>query len=253
MKLVTFNIRCDFDQDGENSFRFRKGLILKKLEEEKPDVICFQEVLPHVAVWLRENLKDYYVVGCGRSEELRDEQVSVAFRKEKLNLISMETFWLSPSPYEPASRYPAQSTCPRVCTEVLLEDLEEQKVFRLFNLHLDHMGVEARRLGLTQILKKAKEAVLFPGAQVILAGDFNAEQDGEEMRILEEDISYINATKGIGITYHGFKPEDPPESIDDIFYQRPLKCRGVHKWEDREGNVWLSDHYPVCAELEWEM
>ena len=125
MKLVTFNIRCDFDQDGENSFRFRKGLILKKLEEEKPDVICFQEVLPHVAVWLRENLKDYYVVGCGRSEELRDEQVSVAFRKEKLNLISMETFWLSPSPYEPASRYPAQSTCPRVCTEVLLEDLEE--------------------------------------------------------------------------------------------------------------------------------
>ena len=81
MKLVTFNIRCDFDQDGENSFRFRKGLILKKLEEEKPDVICFQEVLPHVAVWLRENLKDYYVVGCGRSEELRDEQVSVAFRK----------------------------------------------------------------------------------------------------------------------------------------------------------------------------
>ena len=115
MKLVTFNIRCDFDQDGENSFRFRKGLILKKLEEEKPDVICFQEVLPHVAVWLRENLKDYYVVGCGRSEELRDEQVSVAFRKDTLNLISMETFWLSPSPYEPASRYPAQSTCPRVC------------------------------------------------------------------------------------------------------------------------------------------
>lgn len=252
MKLVTFNIRCDFDQDGENSFRYRKSRILRKLEEEKPDVICFQEVLPHVADWLRMNLQDYYVVGCGRSEELRDEQVSVAFRKETLNLISMETFWLSPTPWKPASRYPAQSICPRVCTEVLLEDVSRKKIFRLFNLHLDHMGVEARKLGLSQILKKAEEASLFPDAPVILAGDFNAEQGGEEMKLVEEHPRYINATKGIGVTYHGFEPEDAPESIDDIFYQKPLICRSVSKWEDRDGQIWLSDHYPICAVLEWE-
>ena len=65
LKLVTFNIRCDYDQDGANSFRFRKPVILKKLAEEKPDVICFQEVLPHVAAWLKENLTEY------RSEERR--------------------------------------------------------------------------------------------------------------------------------------------------------------------------------------
>ncbi len=35
IKLVTFNIRCDYDQDGANSFRFRKPVILKKLAEEK--------------------------------------------------------------------------------------------------------------------------------------------------------------------------------------------------------------------------
>lgn len=252
MKFVTFNIRCDFDQDGVNSFRYRKALILRKLEEEIPDVICFQEVLPHVAAWLKENVPDYYVVGCGRSEELRDEQVAVAFRKDTLNLISMETFWLSPTPQVPASRYPAQSICPRVCTELLLEDLKEKKVFRLFNLHLDHMGVEARTLGLSQILKKAENEQLFPDAPVILAGDFNAEQGGEEMRLLEENPCYINATKGIGVTYHGFEPEDLPESIDDIFYQKPLVGRSVCKWEDRDGQVWLSDHYPICVLLEWE-
>ena len=60
LKLVTFNIRCDYDQDGANSFRFRKPVILKKLAEEKPDVICFQEVLPHVAAWLKENLTGIY-------------------------------------------------------------------------------------------------------------------------------------------------------------------------------------------------
>ena len=83
IKLVTFNIRCDYDQDGANSFRFRKPVILKKLAEEKPDVICFQEVLPHVAAWLKENLTEYTVVGCGRNEILEDEQMTVAFRTDR--------------------------------------------------------------------------------------------------------------------------------------------------------------------------
>ena len=61
MKLVTFNIRCDFGQDGENNFEYRKDLILKKIAQEKPDMICFQEVLPHIAKWLKENLTEYYV------------------------------------------------------------------------------------------------------------------------------------------------------------------------------------------------
>ncbi len=30
-----------------------------------------------------------------------------------------------------------------------------------------------------------------------------------------------------------------------------LTCRSVKKWEDRDKEVWLSDHYPICAELEW--
>ena len=166
LKLVTFNIRCDYDQDGANSFRFRKPVILKKLAEEKPDVICFQEVLPHVAAWLKENLTEYTVIGCGRSETLEDEQMTVAFRTKRLNLINMETFWLSPTPYVPASRYEEQSICPRVCTEVVLEDLQEKKVFRLCDIHLDHLGVQARTLGLSQILKKMDDAVLFANAPV---------------------------------------------------------------------------------------
>ena len=68
MKFVTFNIRCDYGQDGENCFENRKPLILKKIAREQPDILCFQEVLPHVALWLRENLTDYCVIGCGRGE-----------------------------------------------------------------------------------------------------------------------------------------------------------------------------------------
>ena len=167
-------------------------------------MICFQEVLPHVAAWLKENLTEYTVIGCGRSETLEDEQMTVAFRTKRLNLINMETFWLSPTPYVPASRYEEQSICPRVCTEVVLEDLQEKKVFRLCDIHLDHLGVQARTMGLSQILKKMDDAVLFANAPVILAGDFNAEPDGEEFAVIRERKDYVNYTEGIGITYHGY-------------------------------------------------
>ena len=143
MKLVTFNIRCDFGQDGENNFEYRKDLILKKIAQEKPDMICFQEVLPHIAKWLKENLTEYYVIGCGRSPELRDEQVSIAYRKDRLNLMEMQSYWLSETPYVPASRYAEQSICPRICNEALFEDLETGKVFRIVNTHLDHIGAQS--------------------------------------------------------------------------------------------------------------
>ena len=140
---------------------------------------------------------------------------------------------------------------------MVLEDLQEKKVFRLCDIHLDHLGVQARTLGLSQILKKMDDAVLFAGAPVILAGDFNAEPDGEEFAVMRERTDYVNYTEGIGITYHGFEPEDEPERIDYIYIKKAkegyagLTCRSVKKWEDRDKEVWLSDHYPICAELEW--
>ena len=164
MKVVTFNIRCDYGQDGENNFCFRRPLILEKLRRERPDLICFQEVLPHVATWLKEELADYYVIGCGRSETLEDEQMTVAYRKDRLNLIQMETFWLSDTPNVPGSRYPRQSICPRTAAEALFEDLSGKTVFRLVNTHLDHEYPEARAQGLSQILQKLSQSRLFPDA-----------------------------------------------------------------------------------------
>ena len=170
MKLVTFNIRCDCGEDGRNNFCFRKPLILEKLRREAPDAICFQEALPHVAAWLKEALPDYSVIGCGRSETLEDEQMAVAYRKDRLNLIAMETFWLSETPWAPGSRYPRQSICPRTGTEALFQDLASRQVFRLTNVHLDHEFPEARERALAQLLARAEDRRLFPRAPEVIAG-----------------------------------------------------------------------------------
>lgn len=247
MKFVTFNIRCDYNQDGRNNFCFRKPLILEKLGQEKPDIICFQEVLPHVAVWLKAELAEYYVIGCGRSETLEDEQTAIAYRKDRLNLIQMETYWLSETPYTPASRYPDQSICPRICTEAIFEDLGTKQIFRVVNTHLDHEGSMARAQGLRQIMEKLSRSALFPDAPSIVTGDLNAEPNSTEMAVIKE-YPFTNVTSGIGITYHGYLRTENPCSIDYIF-TRGFSCESVEKWTDEKDGIFLSDHYPVCAVL----
>lgn len=247
MKLVTFNIRCDYGEDGENNFVFRKPLILEKLRREEPDLICFQEVLPHVAVWLKEALGEYYVIGCGRSQTLEDEQMAVAYRKDRLNLIAMETFWLSETPWVPGSRYPEQSICPRTGTEALFELLSSRQVFHLTNVHLDHEFPQARERGLAQLLNRREAHRLFPQAPSVIAGDMNAEPDSPEMAALKTS-PFRNVTEGIGVTYHGFGRADQPCSIDYILTCGFI-CERVERWTEERGGVYLSDHYPVCAVL----
>lgn len=252
MKFVTFNIRCDYGQDGDNCFCHRQPLILKKLAAEQPDILCFQEVLPHQARWLKDSLCDYMVLGCGRGETLDGEQMTVAFKKDQYNLIEMRTFWLSETPYTPGSRYEEQSDCPRSCTELVLMENESGKVFRLLNTHLDHVGVGARVLGLRQILNHLANVQLFPDAPLMLCGDFNAWPDGDELKVFGDFPGYTNATVGIGVTYHGYMKAEHPECIDYIFLRGAVKCEKVEKWTDEENGVFLSDHYPVCAELTLE-
>lgn len=250
MKLVTFNIRCDYEQDGENSFCYRKPYILKKIRKESPDIICFQEVLPHVAMWLKKNLTDYYVIGCGRDENLEGEQTAIAYQKCRYNLMGMEVFWLSGTPKVVASRYEDQSTCPRTCTAALFQDVKTKESFRVFNTHLDHEGAGARKSGLTQILEKISKEKSFVPAPALLVGDFNALPSSSEMKVLEDYGEIVDFTAGIPGTFHDYGRLKEGEKIDYILGERRFSCREASLWKDCHKGVYLSDHYPVCVEIE---
>ena len=143
-----------------------------------------------------------------------------------------------------------------MCTEAVFEDLKEKQVFRLVNLHLDHMGTKARTLGLEQIVKKVESAGSFADAPVILTGDFNAQPQDPELAQMDRWSAYRLITGQIGVTYHGFTPGDEPGSIDHFYLRDGSACRlrvdSLEKWEDRKGSVWLSDHYPICTTLSFE-
>ena len=252
MKIVTFNIRCDFGQDGANNFEFRKPLILKRIAEEQPDVIGFQEVLPHVQKWLRENLTGYTVVGCGRTADYQDEAMTIAVRNETSELLGLEVFWLSPTPYVPGSRYENQSECPRTCAPAIIKNQDFPGPIRVYNTHLDHIGAQARMKGLSQILRQMEDDSDKLALPSVLMGDFNAYPDSVELTPINDFVSLglQDITARIPLTYHNYHlGQEETGKIDYIYITQPFQVKHLRRCQDEENGVYLSDHYPICAQL----
>ncbi len=250
MKIVTFNIRCDFGQDDENRFDCRKPLILDAFRREPADILCFQELLPHTAKWVDEVLPDHIVLGCGREKDLSGERVAVAFRKSRFELVKLDTFWLSPTPLVPGSRYEEQSRCPRTCVDLILHDLKEKRLLRILNTHLDHEGVEARLAGLRQVLSYEAESVTFPNVPSILTGDFNAQPDSPELAPLRNNPEWHTPIPQDWETFHNYG-RVKNNTIDYIYLKGALRSTTSGRWTDCKDGVYLSDHYPVWTELQY--
>ena len=155
LKVMSFNLRVEAPaHDGINDLPNRKGRILDAINTEAPDLIGFQEARDGTRAWLRDTLSDYVVVGCGRYGEYRGESAPLAFRKDKFEMVSMDTFWLSSTPKIPASTYEGsdQSECPRIATAVVLKPIESNQLLLFINTHTDHLGSMSRTLASAQLL-----------------------------------------------------------------------------------------------------
>ncbi|MEG0691718.1 MAG: endonuclease/exonuclease/phosphatase family protein [Oscillospiraceae bacterium] len=251
MKVVTFNIRCDVGQDGINVFDNRKGLIKDALGVHQPDIIGFQEVLPHVMDWLETNLEAYTVVGCGREADLDGEYMTLAFKKKLFSLVNLETFWLSDTPSVPGSRYEDQSVYPRICTVALLREKSTRKLIKVYVTHLDHESSYAIKAGLQLIVNKINADCDKESDTVILLGDFNAFPNSEELSPLIESgpINLTDVTKEIEFTFHNYNPDCCKDKIDYIFVSDNMHCAKAYTINDEKDGVFLSDHYPVLTEL----
>lgn len=252
LKICSFNLRMDTPKDGNNAFFNRTPLIAEKINAYQPDVIGFQEVRPPMRNWLEENLGGYTVIGTGRGADFLNEANVIAYRTDKFMTMSLDTFWLSDTPYVPGSMFTTdQSNNPRICTCAVLLVRDTTKRLRVYNTHLDHVGPVARVQGIEMVLARiASDVQRYPDTPVVLMGDFNEEPGGIVTRAIEmESDGLVEATRNIPGTFHGYHPENGTSKIDYIYTNACWDEEKTLALTDSRGGIYLSDHYPVMTQI----
>lgn len=246
IKVMTFNLRTPVKNDGVNYFPNREGNILEAIDRESPDLIGFQEAADYSRAFLKRSLSDYVVIGCGREKDYTGEACCIAFKKEKFDLISYKTQWLSTSPNISGSRFDGsdQSKCPRIFVHAELALGEDGKRLHFYNTHLDHKGDVAKLLGMTQIMQSISEC----DAPFVLTGDMNANADSAatQLPLMIETKQIKDATASVEYSFHDFGKTEFGGKIDYIYTDLPFL--DTHVVEDKhENGVYISDHYLICT------
>ena len=254
MKIVSFNIRCawtETDRRAPNSFINRAGLICDKLRSERPEIVAFQEVTPSIFAALKGSLSDIYdFYVFFRSENFDKEGVAVATLKDSIVCHSVDSFWLSPTPRVPGSRFPEQSSCPRVASVGVYRERATGRLVRVCNTHLDHVSDEARILGIELLLGRLAAMNEEYPLPTVLLGDLNAAPDSATVRAIKESpLALTELTADIPVTFHDYGTMEA--KIDYIFGTQELaeSVSETFVWTDEYAGVYLSDHYPIGVEL----
>lgn len=254
MKITTFNLRCVWDRDGVNAFVNRAGLILDKIAAAQPDVIGFQEGILQTIAFLERNLPDYVIVFNQRNADFGGEGLAFAIRKATTGLVGLDFFWLSETPDVPGSRFAEQSPCPRVAQCTICRRKSDGKLFRVYNAHLDHVSDSARILGIRCLMERVVADLAKHELPFFLLGDFNATPESETIRFCNTyDLApMVELTRDIGGTWHDFGRREPMK-IDYIYADAKTAAlpHAAERWEECVGGVFLSDHYPVCATIDF--
>lgn len=254
LKLITYNIRYDNPNDGENAWPLRKSFLAAQLNFYAPDVFGIQEALPNQVKDLEALLPQYNSIGMARDGEGKGESSNIFYNKNRFEVLQQNTFWLSPTPEVISKGWDAALN--RVCTYALLKDKQTKSKFWVFNTHLDHIGEEARTQSISLILSKIK-TLNSQGDTAFLMGDFNSEPSEERIVNLQKqmfDCRTISETPPFGPigTFNAFHHDQAvTKQIDYIFMSKdkPLKVLKYAVLSDSKDLKYPSDHLPVYVEF----
>ena len=171
-----FNIRNDNTKDAAagNGWAVRCPVVCDILKIESFDIFGTQEVLLNQLEDMLAALPDYDYVGVGRNDgKTSGEYAAIFYKKDRVKCLSSGHFWLSETPEVVGSiGWDAKYT--RICTWGQFKDKKTGNKFWMFNLHMDHRGVEARKQSALLVMEKIK--VMCGKQPYILLGDFNVDQ-----------------------------------------------------------------------------
>lgn len=252
LSVMTFNMRYDNPEDGQNNWRFRRERIAGVIKAQEVDVLGTQELLSNQFDDLSGLLTGYQGVGVGRLDGAESgEYCAVFFRKDRFTLLDSGTFWLSETP-EVVGSLGWDGACERIATWVVLRDRDGRELF-FIDTHLDHVGQVARDEGVSLLMKRIE--TLSEGRPVILTGDFNSEPGSSVVAHVQKD-GVLRDAKAIAAQRSGTDwsfsdfgqiPEAERPLLDYIFVSGDIEAVRYEVLPDIFDGGYVSDHAPVMA------
>lgn len=180
MLVGSYNIRLKVSSDSVkgNVWGKRCQVMCDQLNFMSPDIFGTQEVLHVQLLDMLDRLDGYDYIGVGRDDgNTGGEYAAIFYKTDRLRLLDYGNFWLNETPDRPGLGWDA--ACIRICTwgKFASQTATDDEAFYFFNLHMDHVGVIARREAAKLIVSKVRE--IAQGAPVIVTGDFNVDQNDE--------------------------------------------------------------------------
>jgi endonuclease/exonuclease/phosphatase family metal-dependent hydrolase len=258
---MSFNLRWDGFDDGDNAWSRRRDLVVEVLRTFQPDAVGTQEPMIRQVEDLTRALPALDVVRFDNDPVyVRTQQI--LFRHERFERMEEGGFLLADGTNEHGTV--------RYCTWVRLRDRTTRRTFEHYNLHLDHRSAASRQQGVVRLVQHlVGRAEPLPFA---VTGDFNAAEDSPAMAFLRgeqaltagDGVPYANPLPLVD-TYRVLHPDAPASGtasgwggvrtgrkIDHVLVTAGaatvLEAAIVHT--SRDGRH-PSDHFPVTAVVEW--
>ena len=260
LNVMSWNIRYDNPGDGANAWPKRKDWVAEIILRNNIDIAGFQEVLAGQFEDLKARLPEMEAYGVGRNDGKKaGEFTPIFYRKDRFKAIASSTFWLSPTPDEPASKG-WDAALPRIASWIKFQDRKTAQQFYVINTHFDHRGAQARTESATLLVKSLQEK--FSDLPVILTGDFNTTPQTAPHNMLvgagnADQSAFFDAydhsaqkPEGPNSTWNGFQAVAPDQRIDFVFVTKSVSVRRFQILDDQRDGRFPSDHLPIVTRLE---
>ncbi|WP_416307442.1 endonuclease/exonuclease/phosphatase family protein [Neptunicella sp. SCSIO 80796] len=248
--IESFNLRYDNPGDGVNAWPKRQQTVLAHLQQTQPDVVGMQEVLAHQLDWLDNHLADYAFIGVGRDDGKRaGEFVPLLYNTRTLEKLDSGYFWLSETP-DVAGSIGWLAQLPRVVTWAKFS--HNNNIFFVFNAHFSHVSDLARQKSAEFLVRYIP--TIAKDEPVILMGDLNTLESEPAYATILADSALQFKDSGLvddhqpATTYNGYGQHEA-KRIDYIFISKGLTSSRYMTHQIREGQYYISDHYPISAQV----
>jgi endonuclease/exonuclease/phosphatase family metal-dependent hydrolase len=258
LNVATYNLRYDNAQDSVkgNGWKERYPVIAQIIQFNDLDVFGTQEGKFHQLNNLADAMPGYKWIGIGRDDgKQAGEHSAIFYKATKFKILKQGNFWLSTITDRPNKGWDA--VLPRICTWAQFQDIKTGFKFYFFNLHMDHVGVQARKESVHLVLSKIKE--MANNQATIFTGDFNVDQHNESYievlstGVLKDCFDLAPIKLANSNSFNGFRLDQPGDArIDHIFVTKQFDVKRYAILTDTNHGKLPSDHYPVVAIMNYK-